>query len=345
MFDLTKLFSKKGAAEAFEHASRGFIETEQKYLGGAAKKFRGNLPKGVEFNQFETALKGGIDEFDTFVNAQREGNQGVLRNIGDELLGTAEKPAPRYTPETLDRMSTSLSNTGEIGRGITQRDTVGTNPLLRVLGSSEGYGGAAAAIGIGAGLGAGAAALTGNDKGSGAIAGGLGVIGMRGLSKAVSDNIGGIENFMMKKVLGEEELFVPSKVQQSIREGNVTDQQIASLRSHMQDMGYKPRAQQTAENQARKGSDYFMHQGMGRTVKKMTDEAARRNQLENISRMETGNMSAVQRGMHGMLTKNKGIGMQTRYLVGSGAMLSGVAFSSPRKDRSRGFNRNRGNRF
>ena len=88
-----------------------------------------------------------------------------------------------------------------------------------------------------------------------------------------------------------------------------------------------------------------MHYGMGGTVKKMTDAAARRNQLEKIGTMETGNMSAVQRGMHGMLTKNKGIGMQTRYLVGSGAMLSGVAFSSPRKDRSRGFNRNRGNRF
>ena len=61
---------------------------------------------------------------------------------------------------------------------------------------------------------------------------------MRGLSRAVSDNIGGIENFMMKKVLGEEELFVPSKVQKSVQEGKVTDQQIASLRSHMQDMGY-----------------------------------------------------------------------------------------------------------
>lgn len=339
MFDLTKLFSKKGAVEAFEHASRGFIETEQKYLGGAAEKFKGNLPSGVGFDEFESALKGGIEEFDTFVGKQVDENQGVLRNIGDELLGTAEKPAPRYTPETLERMSTSLKDTGEIGRGITQRDTVGTNPLLRVLGSSEGYGGAAAAIGIGAGLGAGAAALTGNDKGSGAIAGGLGVIGMRGLSRAVSDNIGGIENFMMKKVLGED-MLTREGIGEMVSKGDATQKQIGLLEDQMTRMGKKSQTYQTSVlHEIGNNASTFLKDAP------FSEQNLRVGNLQRASTMETGSMSAVQRGMHGMLTKNKGIGMQTRYLVGSGAMLSGVAFSSPRKDRSRGFNRNRGNRF
>lgn len=344
MFDLTKAFlrnvgekAKMGATEAFEHASRGFIETEQKYLGGAAQKFKGNLPSGVGFDEFESALKGGIDEFDTFVGKQVDDNQGVLRNIGDELLGTAEKPAPRYTPETLERMSTSLRNTGEIGRGVTQRDTVGTNPLLRVLGSSEGYGGAAAAIGIGAGLGAGAAALTGNDKGSGAIAGGLGVIGMRGLSKAVSDNIGGIENFMMKKVLGDD-MLTKEGIGEMVSKGDASQKQIGLLQDQMTRMGRSDRNQTNILGALSKKFD------VGK-LSIFNEQNLRAGNLQRASAMETGNMSAVQRGMHGMLTKNKGIGMQTRYLVGSGAMLSGVAFSSPRKDRSRGFNRNRGNRF
>ena len=38
------------------------------------------------------------------------------------------------------------------------------------------------------------------------------------------------------------------------------------------------------------------------------------------------------------------MGLQTRHLTISGAMLGGVAFSN-RKRRSRGFNRSRGNRF
>lgn len=317
------------SGDSLRRANEKLVREEQAYLGSAAEKFQGNLPAGTDFSEFQTALKGGIDDFETFVEAQAEGSRGVLRNIGSELLGTAEKPAPRYTPETLERMSGNLSRTGEIGLGITQRDTVGSSGILKMLGSSEGLLGAGAAIGIGAGLGAGAAALTGNDKGSGAIAGGISVIGMRGLSRAVSDNIGGIENFMMKKVLGDD-MVTREALEEAGNSGQVTK---------MDDLLDKIGADDSLKTLAMTEPERALRDAS------LSRTALRRGNLQRASAMETGNMSAVQRGMHGMLTKNKGIGMQTRYLVGSGAMLSGVAFSSPRKDRSRGFNRNRGNRF
>ena len=333
---IKRAFTEK-SGQSLTRANQKLIQEEQAYLGSAAESFKKNLPAGTNFDEFQTALKGGSDSFETFVESQAEGSRGVLRNIGSELLGSAEKPAPRYTPETLGRMSDNLSRTGEVGLGITQRDTVGSSSILRTLGSSEGLLGAGAAIGIGAGLGAGAAALTGNDKGSGAIAGGISVIGMRGLSRAVSDNIGGIENFMMKKVLGDD-MLTREGIEEMVEKGGGSSAQIDLLKDQMTRMGRSQTYQDNrlialSKNEKLQNNLPFNEQNL------------RTGNLQRASAKETGNMSAVQRGMHGMLTKNKGIGMQTRYLVGSGAMLSGVAFSSPRKDRSRGFNRNRGNRF
>ena len=310
-------------------------QTYKQYMERVAGQFEGNVTSKADFR---TALESGnLGDYQKFVDTQIPAQRKILNDIGGNIFGTAEKPAPMYTNATLGRMSSNLKQTGEIGLGVTERETLGTSKLLGMMGHQQGLAKGVGALAMGGLLGAGAAGMTGNDKFSGAIAGAVGVIGGRGLSKALSENVGGIENYMMKKVMGDQ-MLTREGIEGMVRKGDASQSQIDLLQDQMTRMGRSDKNQTHILGALSKKFD------IGK-LKVFNEQNLRAGNLQRASAMETGSMSAVQRGMHGMLTKNKGIGMQSRYLVGSGAMLSGVAFSSPRKDRSRGFNRNRGNRF
>lgn len=312
-------------------------QTYKEYMGRVAGQFEGNVTNKADFR---TALESGnLGDYQKFVDTQTQAQQKILNDIGGNIFGTAEKPAPMYTDATLGRMSSNLKQTGQIGLGVTERETLGTSKLLGMMGHQEGLAKGVGALAMGGLLGAGAAGITGNDKFSGAIAGAVGVIGGRGLSRAVSENIGGMENFMMKKVLGDD-MLTREGIEEMVSKGDASQKQIGLLQDQMTRMGKRSETYQgSILHEIGNNTSTFLKDAP------FSEQNLRAGNLQRASTMETGSMSAVQKTMHGMLTKNKGIGMQSRYLVGSGAMLSGVAFSSPRKDRSRGFNRNRGNRF
>lgn len=336
--DILKTLGKYVFGNTAEAAAKKVAADEQtykQYMGRVAGQFEGNVTNKADF---KTALESGnLGDYQKFVDTQTEPQQKILNDIGKNIFGTAEKPAPMYTNATLGRMSSNLKQTGEIGLGVTERETLGTSKLLGMMGHQEGLAKGVGALAMGGLLGAGAAGMTGNDKFSGAIAGAVGVIGGRGLSKALSENVGGIENYMMKKVMGDQ-MLTREGIEGMVKKGDASPAQIDLLQDQMTRMGRSESYQEQALGALANKEE------IGR-LRPFREQNLRVGNLQRAKAMETGSMSAVQKTMHGMLTKNKGIGMQSRYLVGSGAMLSGVAFSSPRKDRSRGFNRNRGNRF
>ena len=300
------------------------------YLGGAADKFKDTsiFQSGtVPFDEFRSVLRSGNQtQIEDFVT-----NNPSAKGLVDELYGAENKPVPMYTDETLSAMARNFEETGEVGLGITARETIGTSRPLRMLGSSNTFAGGTGALALGGLLGAGAAAATGNDQFSGAVAGGLSVLGTRAIGKALTENVGGIESYMMKKVLGDD------MVTREALEEAVASKDVNRMNKILQDTG--------ADNTINQTRVLYEPDKLLSDVPELKAGSLRRSNLQAVQARDPDSLSGMQGAMQTMLTKNKGIGIQTRYLVGSGALLSGMAFSSPRKDRSRGFNRNRGNRF
>lgn len=92
----------------------------------------------------------------------------------------------------------------------------------------------------------------------------------------------------------------------------------------------------------------FIKNNINMGKEKYTKEGARAANLKSIAAKDDSELGYAGSYMKNKLTNNGGagsIGMQSRYMALSGAMLGGVGFTSKTNDHRRGFNANRGNRI
>lgn len=75
--------------------------------------------------------------------------------------------------------------------------------------------------------------------------------------------------------------------------------------------------------------------------------SARQKNLEALKTADKTGLNKFEQYVAGVMTdpKQASIGVQSRTAIASGALLGGVAFTSSTRDKSSGFNKNRGNRF
>lgn len=75
--------------------------------------------------------------------------------------------------------------------------------------------------------------------------------------------------------------------------------------------------------------------------------SARQRNLEALQTADKSGLNKFEQYVAGVMTdpKQASIGVQSRTAIASGALLGGVAFTSSTRDKSSGFNKNRGNRF
>ena len=198
---------------------------------------------------------------------------------------------------------------------------------------------------VSAGLGAGAANLVGGDRAEGAMYGMSAAMIGKAATRTFRDALPGIEESVMKKALGSKFATKDLKVGEAgvTRGGN----QYRKINDRLE-IDIPNRDTVVFDLQNQQGQN--MMNRINRSGRKQNDlnQSARSQNLEALKKADTTDMNIMDRFLVNRMNDpaKASIGGQSRSMIASGALLGGAAFSSSRtKNKSRGFNQNRGSRF
>lgn len=259
----------------------------------------------------------------------------VRTNIQDEL----KAGGTRFSDEAVQAMYRNVSEGGSVNAGLSAAGTTMSNmPGFQALGNSSGTLSLVGSMGMGGLIGGGAANIVGGDPMEGvtlgAMAGAAGSIGAR----VFRESIGDIETSVMKKALGNNFANKSAKSKEGEFAGKYAFREDGKI--HI-DRGNGKTA---TFDESRPGGKLILERGFSDVSARSQNLSA----LKDDSLVDTTNLGRVDKFLYDKMVNQESasIGMQSRFATMSGAMLAGAAFSSARtKDKRRGFNRNRGNRF
>lgn len=323
------------------------VKLREGYLDEAASELA--TRSGQESSNILSFLKGDVDTVSGADDAMMQSFKGVKAGM-DEAFSEGNF----YTRSAIgDMYNNAADSGGDIFAGLSGAGaTRSGNAFFQSLSSQEGAG-ALGGLLVGAGLGAGAAGLVGGDKGEGAMYGaGATMIGRAG-AKVLKGAMGEMETTFMKKTLGSKFATEDIAATRNISGGGVS----RGNRTYM-DSGEIIKDNKVVDTISPADMNILQRQKMqrtgyqpftdGRTVETGGIKSARSQNLEALKSVDTSDMGTIDKFMVNRINDpNKAsIGAQSRTMIASGALLSGMAFSSGRtKDRRSGFNKNRGNRF
>ena len=278
----------------------------------------------------------------------------VKTNIQDEL----KAGGTRFSDEAVQAMYRNVSEGGNVNAGLSAAGTTMSNMQgFQALGNSNGALSLVGSMGMGGLVGGGAASIVGGDPMEGvtlgAMAGAAGSIGAR----AFRESIGDIETSVMKKALGnnfnevqkaETKLLAGGGVQS--KNGNIYMNSGEIVKNNKVKKLIDPSKMNLIQRRlmTKTGSQQLNDGVTVETGRMLSARSQNLNALQDDSLVDTTNLGRVDKFIYDKMVdpKSASIGTQSRFATTSGAMLAGAAFSSARtKDKRRGFNRNRGNRF
>lgn len=304
------------------------------------------------------------------------------RSWTDEAKGAAKKHFDHHTGKTnsvlsKDAMGSIIKDVEaglSPGQGASTANLGKGNFLTQAFNPQEhGLGGVALAMGMGGVLGGAAAAATGNDGTQGAFIGGLVGGGIKGLGRSVAQ---GMETKFMGDLLGDKTFNpIASKAATTIDDirgnslrdlGTEFDDIKMSKIIDLKDTGIdsnatigKFKADQLELDKNSPGNpsqlDYVfgnipeLNEGATKLIEGTAGSSVRQQQINAISSLSDDQLKAAGTGAkwkRDVLTGKSdfNVGQTTRMAGLAGSALTGMAFSSKKRDHRRGFNKHRGNR-
>jgi hypothetical protein len=318
---VAKLLRMNDGADYLGKMGKSLTEGNNPLLTGA------NADDAAKFFRGESDTISGVSK-DTISNLT-----SVRGHMQQELKGGGTK----FTEQGVRAMYKNVSEGGNVNAGLSVAGMTKSNiPGFQAMGNPSKELGSMAMGGM---LGAGAANLVGGDPMDGAT---LGVMaGMAGSigARAFRESIGDIETSVMKKVLKKD--FADKAVPGSV--GTYNGRRV----ERVGDEFVMPR--KTGSGEVRFDATSHKGQAIARDAKfkNVSARSQNLNALKDPGR-DTSDLGRVDKFIYDRMmdAKKPSLGMQSRAATASGAMLAGAMFSSARtKDKRRGFNRNRGNRF
>jgi hypothetical protein len=284
-----------------------------------------------------------------------------------DTVATAKKHFDHHTGKTNnvlsnDAMSSIIKDVEaglSPGQGASTANLGKGNFLTQAFNPQEhGLGGVALAMGMGGVLGGAAAAATGNDGTQGAFIGGLVGGGIKGIGKSVAQ---GMETKFMGDLLGDKTFStiaskpattiddIAGKSLSELGEGfdNVKMQKIfpdyendITVLQHNNRLGTPDTNPINTYSTAASGTEI---------IRGTTGSSVRQQQIDAISKLTDDELKAAGTGAKwkkDVLTGKSdfNVGQTTRMAGLAGSALTGMAFSSKKRDHRRGFNKHRGNR-
>lgn len=310
--------------------------------------------------------------------------EGSLEASMHSALKQGAEKGMFYDEATMGGMLRNLQAGEKAMMGLNVGGMSGSSFLNNVAGQGGGLGQATAMVGLGAMAGT-ANMIAGGDFSEGAVVGALGGATVAGFARSMAKSGTALTDDVLKKAIGKENFkvegspggtkLIPGATEVSEGSGTymikATDAE-GKVITHGDRTKIVPTIEQlkalniedTSEGVVRPSSDaksfYLSKQGgpkiLNRDSVTMTGEMssldARKANLEtfrnlNEDQLQRANLTVAQRDA--MLetdpSKKTNIAMRNRMLTVGGGMLSGVAFTSNKRDYRRGFNKSRGNRI
>lgn len=346
----------EGGLLRFDNMTRSLLRMNDgaDYMGGVGR----SLTEGDD-----AILKGAnADDAAAFFR----GESDTIAGVGDDVVGNLtnvranmqeqlKEGGTEFTNEAVRAMYRNVSEGGNVNAGLSAAGMTRSNiPGFQAMGDPSNLLGSMAMGGL---LGAGAANIVGGDPMDGAtlgaMAGAAGSIGAR----AFRESIGDIETSVMKKVL-KKDFATTEKAETKLlpgggvkTKGGRTFMDSGEVVENNRVDNFIPDPNKMNNLQriimSRPGSQPFDDGITVETGRMISARSQNLNALADQGR-DTSGLGRVDKFIYDRMMdpKKTSLGMQSRMATASGAMLAGAMFSSARtKDKRRGFNRNRGNRF
>ena len=331
------------AKRALPTADPGDIRLKESYYQGATEELSQRVFGGKAGGEnLEAFLRGTADDV-TGATPQQMDALGMVRTQMQEGAVGGEF----YSRSAIGDMYNNAKDGQGVFGGLSGAGrTESTNSLFSMVGGGPmSSAGDLGGILVSAGLGAGAANLVGGDRAEGAMYGMSAAMIGKAATRTFRDALPGIEESVMKRALGDN--FVSSS--KILGGGGISRGNRAYMDSGdiIRDNKITGTLDPTSMNElqrrkmARPGYKPFTN---GRTV----EIDARSQNLEALKKVDTTDMNVMDRFLVNRMNDpaKASIGGQSRSMIASGALLGGAVFSSSRtKNKSRGFNQNRGSRF
>lgn len=286
---------------------------------------------------------GGRDEILSVMRGERTAADVGLNESTQKVISTVQS---RFDEGTLSSnaaigaMYRNVQDTGEVFGGLSRAGETKSQALgFGALGNPSNMIGSAA---MGAVVGAGTSSIFGGDVVEGGMYGGL--IGAGGSigARVFRESLGGMEESVMKKALGDNFKTKDTILQEGTY--GTTNMPFTRIDDQMS-VGKKNKIFDPTSKQGKAilaGANFTKNQTL----------SARSQNLDAISKMDLkdvpDSMNFLDKQVMKQMQSDKSasMGVQSRFATISGAALAGMAFtSSAGSDKRRGFNRNRGNRI
>lgn len=314
----------------------GDIRLKEGYYEGATGELSRRVFKGrPSGDNLEDFLRGTADDV-TGATPQQMGALGMVRTQMQEGAAGGEF----YSRSAIGDMYNNAQDTGSVFGGLSGAGrTESTNSLFSMVGGGPmSSAGDLGGILVSAGLGAGAANLVGGDRAEGAMYGMSAAMIGKAATRTFRDALPGIEESVMRRALG-------SKFAEESTSGYVSTAKGTKFYNSGIIEDASGKIVNTKRGLTDEGVSHFQREALSRGGKRVT---ARSQNLEALKNVDTTDMNVMDRFLVNRMKDpaKASIGGQSRSMIASGALLGGAAFSSSRtKNKSRGFNQNRGSRF
>lgn len=317
----------------------GDIRLKEGYYEGAAEELSQTVfKKSGGGGNLETFLRGTANDV-TGATPQQMGALGMVRTQMQEGAAGGEF----YSRSAIGDMYNNAQDTGSVFGGLSGAGrTESTNSLFSMVGGgSMSSAGDLGGILVSAGLGAGAANLVGGDKAEGAMYGMSAAMIGKAAARTFRDALPDIEKSVMKRALGNNLATEDLMMQEGKTGGRHSFFRIGNEVEVNYPSGKRNFTVNSVEGQK-------LYKQKGKKITNETVQSPRSQNLEALKKADTTDMNVMDRFLVNRMNDpaKASIGGQSRSMIASGALLGGAVFSSSRtKNKSRGFNQNRGSRF